>query len=103
MTPPTLVIACAFAVAFCCGGLRAQVTILNPSFELGTQVNSSTGYYSQVIPVSTFSAAVGTLSNWTATASTVNAAAGNFYPTPGGSNWTTKEWDGNSIGYLQVN
>ena len=87
------------------GGLRAQNLVANPSFEIGTQVSSPNGSYSQLIPGSSFAPAAGKLSEWSATSTGTNTAAGSYSPTLGPPNWNNPfhgRWDGSSIGYLQV-
>src|SRR6185369_4726098 len=81
----------------------ASLTISNASFETATlSISSGNGPYSNVLVSSTLGPAGGTLGNWTASSTTTAAAAGGFAPTLGGSNWTSKWWTGNNIGFLQV-
>ncbi len=83
------------AIAACLGLAQGGVTyrihalntiaIQNPSFENATlSANAANGAYSQLIVGSSVVAAEGTLTNWVATSSTVNAAAGAYAPDPGG-------------------
>jgi hypothetical protein len=92
--------------AFLAGLADAQsIAVQNPSFETATLAQQSgNGAFSNLIAGSTFTAspAGGTLANWTAASTTLNAAAGAFAPTPGGNNWTTPWWTGNNIAYLQI-
>ncbi|MCU1330615.1 MAG: Peptidase flavivirus helicase [Bryobacterales bacterium] len=98
-----LIVAIAGVVASAAGA-KGQGLVANPSFELGTQVSGSTGSYSQLIPGSSFAAAAGSLGSWTATStSPQTSAAGSFFPVLGGPNWPAKVWDGNSVGFLQIN
>jgi hypothetical protein len=79
----------------------ATINIPNSSFETATLSLSGNGTFSQLIAGSTIFVQGGTLGNWTASSTTVNATAGAFNPSPGGNNWTTTWWDGNNFGYLQ--
>src|SRR5437762_7311436 len=75
----------------------------NPSFEDGGVLPSATGAFSNVINDSTISATGGDLPNWKVSAQNLNAAAGEFSPTPSSSNWgSLKWWDGARVGYLQI-
>jgi hypothetical protein len=79
------------------------LTVQNFSFETGNLTQVGNGTFSQLIPNSTIFAQGGTLGSWTASSTTTGAAAGGFAPSPGGNNWTTSWWDGNNIGYVQIN
>lgn len=86
----------------CAGVLQASsITIQNPGFETASLTQTGNGTFSQLIAGSTIFAAGGTLSGWTATSTTTEAAAGAFDPSAGGVNWTSTWWAGNDVGYLQ--
>jgi HpiC1 cyclase len=78
------------------------IPIQNAGFETGNLTQVGNGTFSQLIAGSTIFAAGGTLSNWTASSTTINSTAGGFAPSAGGNNWTSTWWSGNNIGYLQI-
>jgi hypothetical protein len=80
------------------------IPVANPSFETATLAfNAGNGPFSQIIPGSSIFTTGGTLADWTATASNDQfAAAGAFDPNLSGINWTSKWWDGNNVGYVQI-
>jgi len=82
-------------------GRAATIAISNPGFETATLSLSGNGAFSQLIAGSTVFTQGGTLADWTASATSTDAGAGGFDPSPGGNNWTTTWWDGNNIAYLQ--
>ena len=92
----------AFALAFSAVAWAVPITVLNPSFESAIlPINGGNGPFSQLIASPAFGTVGGTLTSWIASSTDNNANAGGFDPSPGGSNWTTKWWDGNNIGYVQ--
>lgn len=95
-----LFLACAFAA----GLADAQsISVQNPSFENAIlSTTSANGAVSDLIAGSTIEQPGGTLSNWTAASTTVDAAAGGFSPSSAAVNWTSPWWTGNNIGYLQI-
>jgi len=84
--------------------LASPITIQNSSFEVANLAIAGNGIYSQLISPTTIGggAVGGTLPNWTAASSTVNAAAGGFDYTPSGINWTIPWENGNNVAYLQM-
>ena len=94
------------ACAFAAGLADAQsISIQNSSFETATMsISNSNGSANNLIAGSTIVGETtgGTLANWVASSTTLNAAAGAFAPSPGGNNWTSPWWTGNNIVYLQT-
>jgi uncharacterized protein (TIGR03437 family) len=79
-----------------------SITIQNPSFETATlPLNIGAGPFSQLVANSTYSQSGGTLANWTASSTTLDAAAGAIASKPG-AGWTPAWWAGNNIGYIQL-
>jgi len=77
-----------------------NIPIQNPSFETATlPLNIGAGPFSNLIAGSTLYATGGTLANWTASSTTVDAAAGAITSTAG---WLPSWWAGNNIGFIQI-
>src|SRR5579862_4205618 len=82
-----------------------SIPVANPSFETATlATDGPNGPFSQLLPGSTIHTypLSGTLANWSASSTTLNAGAGAFDPNLGGNNWTTKWWSGNNVAWLQT-
>jgi hypothetical protein len=97
-----MLLACSFAAGL--AGAQS-ISIQNPSFETATMsIFNSNGSANNLVAGSTISGEPtgGTLANWTASSTTLAAAAGAFAPNPGGNNWSSPWWTGNNIGYLQT-
>lgn len=80
-----------------------NIAIQNSGFETATlPTNLGTGPFCNLIPGSVIYPTGGSVANWTAATTTANAAVGAVAPTLGGTNWTSKWWVGNDIGYIVV-
>ncbi|HEY3839356.1 MAG TPA: IPT/TIG domain-containing protein [Bryobacteraceae bacterium] len=89
--------------AGCLSALAQSVTLQNSSFESATlPLNEGTGPFSNLIVSSGLAVTNGTLTGWTASSTTDNAAAGAIAPYSGGENWSRKWFDGNNVAYLQI-
>lgn len=103
-------VGCASVILLCAGLAQADVAIPIPnySFETATlPLNGDTrfavlaGPLNNLIAGSHLSDTAGTLADWTASSTSLNADVGALSPDPGGSNWSSKWWDGNNIAYMQ--
>jgi uncharacterized protein (TIGR03437 family) len=92
---------CATAIASLA---QAQsISVPNASFEMATlPLNVGTGAFCNLIAGSTVFPTAGTLADWTATSTTVNAWAGAFAPILGSDNWNAQWWAGSNIGYIGI-